>query len=494
MTDARPNIVVILADDLGYGDVGYNGASGIETPNIDRLAREGIVFSNGYVTSPICGPSRAGLLTGRYQARFGMDETLAHMPMDSQHGLPVAETTFARHLQQAGYSTALIGKWHLGAAAPFHPLNRGFDRFFGILGGVHHYFEVDTTLGGEALAPLSDDKGAAGFEGYLTDALTDQAVAFIEQRTSNRRDGTLSALSAPFFLYLAYNAPHVPIQAPWPLYNKYAHVTDPIQRGYHAMVDSLDAGIGRVLAALEATQQRHNTLVFFLSDNGGVWPWRIGLEHYTWSDNGPLRGGKASLFEGGIRVPFVASWPARWPKDTTYAEPIISLDIAATALAVADVAADPQRPLDGVNLDPYLRGLRGELAGAPHDALFWRREAGRYPSYAVRVGDLKLVKARSNDELALFDLRSDLGETRNLVREQAAVAGRLADIWNDWNESNLRNQFPNGSAYHRQLGEWMREQAEAPRAAQVESFRIALPSSQAEHRDTPSSGRPAAAH
>ena len=469
--DERPNIVVILADDLGYRDVSYNGGA-VPTPNIDKLARDGVVFSDGYVTSPVCSPSRAALVTGRYQARFGMEDTLAYAPIDPRHGLPTEETTLASRLRGAGYRTAMIGKWHLGSAPPFHPLRRGFDTFYGMLHGGHDYFAVDATTGDEYFLPLGEDRGAAGFEGYLTDALTDRAVAFIKDNARRGWRRPRGERREPFFLYLAYNAPHVPLQAEARLVEKYAHVADESERTYHAMVASLDANVGRVLKALRHRRARENTVVFFLSDNGGVWPWRDGLAHYTWANNAPLRGGKASLYEGGIRVPFVASWPAAWPQGETHARPVISLDIAATAVALAG-AAEPTPPLDGANLDPL---LRGERRASPR-ALFWRQERGELSNYAVRLGDWKLVKASEAGEVALFNLRADVGETRNVIDENLPTARRLADRWHGWNDRNQPSRFVSGGAYATQIHKAMAEMAEAMRrrALELAPFRIDLP-------------------
>ncbi len=378
--EGPPNIVLIHVDDLGYNDVSFNGATEIDTPHIDRLAREGVIFSNGYVAAPTCGPSRAGLMTGRYPAHFGMDSSFTYAPFDHAHGLPVGETTFATHLQNAGYRTGLVGKWHLGAAPPFHPLNWGFAYFFGFLAGHHDYFRIDVTRSPLSVGrlSLSENRGAAGFTGYLTDALTERAIRFIQEDQQ-----------APFFLYLAYNAPHEPLQAPSVLTERYADVADENRRVYLAMVDSLDRNVGRVMDALRDTEQRDDTLVFFLSDNGGVYPSRPGQEHLTFADNTPFRGGKNSFYEGGIRVPFVASWPTRWPRGETFEPMVISLDIAATALAAAGVRTDPARPLDGVNLDPF---VRGEAEPPVHEALFWRRvhQSGAH-AYAVRANDAKLV-------------------------------------------------------------------------------------------------------
>ena len=286
---AKPNVVLIFVDDLGYNDVSFNGATDITTPNIDRIATEGIIFSNGYVAQSICTASRAGLLTGRYPARLGIDGNFAYMPFDNYYGLPNDETkdektiaikTIANHLRDAGYRTGIVGKWQLGAAWHFNPLNRGFDYFFGFLGGGHDYWKSDPNRPDkEYLLPvINQQRSSAGIAGgsypmdgteYLTDVLTDHAVEYIKKDSD-----------APFFLYLAYNAPHGPLQAPAELVQKYSHITNPDcgtderchqeRRNYLAMVDSVDQNVGRVLDALIESGQRENTMVYFLNDNGGV--------------------------------------------------------------------------------------------------------------------------------------------------------------------------------------------------------------------------------
>lgn len=424
--DARPNVLVIMVDDLGYRDVGFHGATEIETPHLDRLARAGVVFSNGYVAHPVCSPSRAGLMTGRYPSRFGMEINLTHAPHHEGHGLPLEEPTVARYLRTAGYRTGMVGKWHLGAAPAFHPLNRGFDYFYGFTGGGHDYFRVDVTRSPlrEYLLPLNDGRGASGFSGYLTDVLTDRAIEFVD-----------GGGDEPFFLYLSYNAPHTPLQAPAETVRKYRHVEDVNRRSYLAMVDSLDHNIGRIVTALRETGRWENTLTFFLSDNGGVSGAEAG-----WADNRPLRDGKGSLFEGGIRVPFVASWPARWRGGTTFEPMVISLDVAATALALAGAAATADPPLDGVNLDPFIRGA---APGVPHEALFWATDRIKDANvgYAVRTADAKLVKDRLGEGPALFDLRADPGETRDRLAEDPETVARLAALWNDWNARNSTDFF-----------------------------------------------------
>jgi len=447
--DARPNILLILVDDLGYNDVSYNGATEISTPNIDRLAQEGVIFSNGYAPHLSCGPSHAGLMTGRYPGRLGFEFNLPYAPFDDNIGLSLSEKTIADRLKEFGYSTGVIGKWHLGAAPAFHPLNRGFDSFFGFVGGEHDYYRVDATASPfhEFLQPFSENRRSGESSGYLTDELTDRAIKFI----SDERD-------EPFFLFLSYNAPHSPLQAPDDLIDRYGHVDDPKRRTYLAMVDSLDANLGLLMSALETSGEWENTATFFLSDNGGT--------AHGWADNAPFSGAKGSLMEGGIRVPFLASWPARWPAGKTFEVPVISLDIAATALALAGAVSDnglPEVPLDGVDLDPFIRGA---VSDPPHDALFWRswRYIRSNTRYAVRVGDFKLVRADAEGEAALFNLRSDPGETNNMVDEHPDTAAQLAELWNDWNSQNLPALFSWKETYYRaraeaqsELTEWIQE-------------------------------------
>ena len=431
--EAPPNILVILVDDLGHNDLGYNGATEIQTPNIDQLARDGVIFANGYAPYPTCSPSRAGLMTGRYPSRYAMEANLAYAPADPLHGLRLEETVFAANLREAGYRTGLVGKWHLGAAKPHHPLQRGFEAFYGFLGGGHDYFKVDATgfATDEYLAPIADDQNLTAFSGYLTDRLTDRAIAF----------ATASA-DRPFYLHLAYNAPHNPLQAPEALVEKYAHIDNPSRARYLAMVDALDQNIGRLVAALKAAGLWRNTLVFFLGDNGG---------DKRWADNGPFRGQKGSFHEAGVRVPFLASWPGRWPRGAIFEHPVIGLDVAATALALAHAEHDPARPIDGVNLDPFVRGA---TLGPPHEALFWRAVwASKRPRarFAVRSGDLKLVQDDVHDKPALFDLRRDPGERHDIAAQMPHEAERLAGLWNAWNAENAAEVVSWMGAYHQHM-------------------------------------------
>ena len=319
----KPNIIVIMADDMGYADAGFTGSLDIKTPNLDEIAASGIVFKQGYVTHPFCGPSRAGLLSGRYQHRFGFETNPAYDPANSVMGIDPGEKLFPERLKEAGYVTGCIGKWHLGAAEQFNPINRGFDYFYGFLGGGHDYFRIDLTKTVKEgyLQGLIRNNQPADFKGYLTTALSGDAAEFVETNKDN-----------PFFLYLAYNAPHAPQQAPDEDVARYAHIPDKKRRIYAAMVDVMDRGIGDVVAALEKHGIRENTLLFFLSDNGGPQSSPGKPTNWNGSSNTPFRGGKGNMYDGGVHVPFILSWPARIAGGQTYEAPVHALDIAATAV------------------------------------------------------------------------------------------------------------------------------------------------------------------
>ena len=484
---AKPNVIVILVDDLGYNDVSYNGATQIQTTNIDRLASRGITFTNGYVPYSTCTPSRAGLLTGRYPSRFGLEGNLAYAPFDDNHGLPLEETLFPERLQDEGYRTGIVGKWQLGAARRFNPLNRGFDYFFGFLGGGHSYWHSNTTSPHDHMQlPLIENTGYGEFDGYLTDVLTDRAIDFIEKPTDE-----------PFFLYLAYNAPHTPLQAPQELIDKYSTVEDRDRRIYLAMVDSLDQNIGRMLDALDESSLADNTVIFFLSDNGGRSGKPPDGDH---ADNNPLRGAKDSFYEGGIHVPFVASWPAMWPEGHTYDPMVISLDIASTVLKLANATSeDPDRPIDGVDLDPFLRGAE---EGPPHQALFWRD--WRSGGYAVRSGDDKLIKERrshgkpkpildTGESPQLFDLENDISESQDLLAEQPKTAQELAALWNAWNADNaIGNLFYGISSYNYNLKAYLQGiyDQRVLTATQLPKYEIDLPLVQPSVADGNATGLP----
>ncbi|SFO60593.1 Arylsulfatase A [Algoriphagus ornithinivorans] len=410
----RPNIIVILTDDQGYADVGFNGSEDIPTPGIDRIASNGVVFSSGYVSFAVCGPSRAGLITGRYQDRFGFARNPLLAPKDSTMGLPLSEETMADLLKKAGYRTGAIGKWHLGAHPSLVPNKRGFDEFYGFLSGGHQYFPEKWVLNdlseardqwdGYKTKLLKNDERVNEQE-YLTDALSREALNFVNNNSDQ-----------PFFLYLAYNAPHAPMQATEKYLSRFPEIKDEKRRTYAAMVSAVDDGVGALLDLLKTLNIEENTLVFFLSDNGGP-------TKDNGSNNKPLRGFKGDFFEGGIRVPFALQWKGQVPSGKRYDSPIISLDIFATAASLANVK--PKNELDGVDLIPYLTGNK---KGNPHEELYWRNyNANRF---AIRSGDSKMI-IQPNQNF-LFDLSKDLSESKNQFSIQEALAKKLSEKLEAW--------------------------------------------------------------
>lgn len=444
--DDRPNIIVILADDLGYNDVGFTGETPIQTPNLDELAAGGVIFENGYVTHPYCGPSRAGLLTGQYQARFGMENNVSYNPYDPNMGLPLAEKTFAKRLQEVGYKTAVIGKWHLGGAKKFQPNNRGFDYFYGFLDGGHHYNPNQVSLNDDGYAlPLMRNTDVVSFDEYLTTALSRDAANFISTQTS-QHDRT------PFMMYLSYNAPHAPLQAPAETIKKYRHLTNKNRQVYAAMVDEMDQGIGMVIDALKQTDAFDNTLIFFLSDNGGLYPdsW---WPSFDWADNSPYRHGKVALLEGGVKVPFIAHWPAKIKPNQRFDGLVSALDIAATSVAIAG-AENNDGKLEGVNLLPY---VLGEKTGSPNTALFWRLEEAD-DIWAVRTMNSKYMKqALPGVNRAFFDMKNDPTEQHNVVDSNLAEQAKLAALWNEWNKKNKNNILYQANEYKAATAAFYRE-------------------------------------
>ncbi|MFT5322515.1 MAG: arylsulfatase A-like enzyme [Planctomycetaceae bacterium] len=441
----RPNIVLLFADDLGYGELGCQGNAEIPTPNIDSIAADGIRFTSGYVTAPFCSASRAGLLTGRYQTRFGYEfNPIGADNEDPNAGLPPSQKTIANHLHDAGYTTGLIGKWHLGGTAKYHPYRRGFDEFFGFMHEGHYfvphpYDGVTTMLRRRALPTRESGRWTSrdgrmllsthmGYDEpaydannpilrgsqpvveheYLTNALTREAVDFID-RNHDR----------PFFLYLSYNAVHSPLQGADSYMKKFSSIEDVHRRIFAAMLANMDDSVGSVLNSLKKNGLDENTLVFFISDNGGP------TRELT-SSNAPLRGEKGSVYEGGIRVPFMLKWPGKLKAGREYHKPVVSLDVFGTAAAVAEAPIPKNRPIDGVNLLPFLTTASDE---SPHNELFWRVGT----KAAIRSGDWKLLRNPSrrqkNAEWELYNLQDDIGETSNLAAEQPARVKRLTAAW-----------------------------------------------------------------
>ena len=403
-TESRPNILIILADDLGYGELGCQGGKDVPTPNIDSLVKNGIRFTSGYVSCPVCSPSRAGLMTGRYGQRFGIE---LNPGFSHAFGLPLSEKTVAEHLKAAGYATGMFGKWHLGFKPAMQPNGRGFDDYFGFLGGAHSYVDAEgdrdpaNTIMRNGVRLKSID--------YTTDAFGREAVAFIEKHHAQ-----------PWLLYLPFNATHGPLQAP----EKYTRRFPNLQGGrrtFAGMLSALDDAVGAVLAKLHELQLEENTLIFFVSDNGA--PDHADTKH----SNQPLRGYKAQLLEGGIREPFIIQWKGRLPAGKVDDRPIITLDIMPTALSAAGVPVPANAKLDGVNLLPF---LTGENKASPHESLFWRYSGQR----AVRMGDWKLLHMGRRTQL--FNLSAGIGEAHDLAAKEPGKVQQLEAAYKDWNSHN----------------------------------------------------------
>jgi arylsulfatase A-like enzyme len=469
-TARRPNVIVIVADDLGYGDTSVYGSKVIKTPNIDALAASGVRFTSGYVTHPVCAPSRAALLTGRYQQRFGYE--FNPVGRDRASGLSRSETALGQIMKSAGYRTALVGKWHLGQAPGYHPVDRGFDEFFGMTGGASSFMtepqpgdEAHTPPGSEgservtatdplpptatlrdrvqyarSRSPITRGREVVAVDEYLTEAFSEEAVRFIGDNRER-----------PFFLYLAYNAPHTPLQATKLYVDRYRHVEDKGTRVYAAMVSALDDGVGAIRAKLKAENLERDTLIVFLSDNGCA-AYILGA-----CSNAPLAGFKGSHLEGGVRVPCIMSWPGKVLAGKVDDRAVTSLDIVPTAAALA--GAKLPKASDGVDLTPYLDGRN---KGAPNPTLYWR--AG--PNFAIRDGDWKMwqvnrappnVEQTNNSSITpdgtpatvsafgqhvmLYDLKADRAERNNLASRRPEVVARLKAKLAAWNAGLVPPQW-----------------------------------------------------
>lgn len=422
---SSPNVIVIISDDQGYADVGFHGSEEIFTPNIDRIANNGVIFSEGYVSYAVCSPSRAGLITGRYQNRFGYTRNILLAPKDSTMGLPLTEQTLPDVLRKANYKTKAIGKWHLGAHESLVPERRGFDEFFGFIIGGHRYFPEDLTINDltEArrqmdgyITRIYDNGNRIDTKKYLTEELSDNAVKFIEDNSDN-----------PFFLYLSYNAPHTPLQATKKDLERNMHIEVEKRRTYAAMVSSMDDGIGLILDKLEEKKITDNTIVIFFSDNGGV-------EWYNFSDNGVLRGIKGDFFEGGIRVPFTMQWPKKIKPGITYDKPIIALDVFATVASAASAEKYIKNDIDGVDLLPY---LTGDKFGLPHEYLYWQNPDKDID--VVRDERYKYLRIK-NDEY-IFDLKNDISEETNIINSSKPIYDRLKSQFKEWEKGMIDPVF-----------------------------------------------------
>lgn len=425
-----PNVLVILADDLGWADLGVQGASDVETPHIDSIARGGVRFTAGYVTSPQCSPSRAGLMTGLYQNRFGFEYNFAGQ---WNKGLDPSRRTIADYFRVAGRATGMVGKWHLGKVGTMRPHERGFtDSLWHPNGGIYW---PDPVTG--LLPEMFRGSEPADVRGYSTDAFTDAAIDFVERHRDQ-----------PFLLFVSYVTPHAPMEAKPEHLKRFEHVVDLQRRALLAMLASLDENVGRLLEALRSAGIEENTLVFFLSDNGGATgmprerPDAAFEPGSNASSNLPFRGAKSQLLEGGIRVPFLVQWKDHLPAGLVYDLPVSSLDVIPTALAAARIPIPAG--LDGVDLLPF---LRGERTGTPHSALYWRFNfpptAPEPRRWAIREGDWKLIR-NAAEQLALYDLANDPGERRNLASEHPSRVASMRARWESWNSQMRPPQWPAG--------------------------------------------------
>ncbi|WNH11919.1 sulfatase-like hydrolase/transferase [Thalassobellus suaedae] len=407
----KPNIIVILTDDQGWADVGFNGSTDIPTQNLDRLASQGVVFSNGYVTHPYCSPSRAGLLTGRYQARFGHDCNMPYnVENDTTVGTPLSEKMISEALKEQGYRTSAIGKWHVGDHPDLYPPAQGFDHWFGFPGGGMNYWgkaknDIQTIYRNGKAVPENELN-------YLTDDFTDEAIKFISKKEDK-----------PFFMYLAYNAPHAPDHATKEYLEKTKHIEYAGRSIYAAMVNAVDTNVGRIDSTLVANNIKDNTIIVFLSDNGGR------IEH---ADNKPYRGHKGMLFEGGIKVPFFMTWPKKIKENQHYQNIVSSLDLFPTFLNAAGAKAKKEKQLDGVDLLPY---ITNKVKSAPHDELFWR-SSGNF-EYAVRKGDYKLYKSAYKNKTLLFNLKKDSLERYDISDGNSKIIANLEAAYKKWDAKNI---------------------------------------------------------
>jgi arylsulfatase A-like enzyme len=405
---------VFLCDDVGYAEFGFQGGRDIPTPHIDSIARNGVRFTAGYVSGPYCSPTRAGLLTGRYQTRFGHEfNDGGAAGVTRGFGLPVEQRTMADRLRALGYATACVGKWHLGGGPQFIATARGFDEFYGTVANTPFLNPpnfIDTRVSPN-VTPVRDDAF------YTTDAYAARAVDWIGKQRGK-----------PFLLYLPFNAQHAPLQAPARYLARFPNIADETRKTFAAMMSAMDDAVGAVLAKVREMGEEENTLVFFLSDNGGP-------TMQTTSRNAPLRGGKATTLEGGVRVPFAVQWKGRIPAGQAFDHPVIQLDILPTAIAAAGGTPAADWRLDGVNLLPFLSGERREPPGPPHAALFWR--FGQ--QWAVRKGDFKLVASNPDgvNNVRLFNLRDDVGEATDLTARMPEKVRELRDEWDRWNAGNI---------------------------------------------------------
>jgi len=431
--EERPNIVLILCDDLGYSDVGFNGAKDIKTPTLDKLAQNGIVFSSAYVAHPFCGPSRAALMTGKYPHTIGSQFNLPPNSEETIHeGIPVEEVFISQVLKDAGYTTGIMGKWHLGADPQFHPNKRGFDDFYGFLGGGHRYFpeqfqpeyERQVQAGNEIifdyLKPLEHNGKNVKETEYITDALSREASRFVQEASSKEE---------PFFLYLAYNAPHSPLEAKEEDLALYQNIKDKKRRTYAAMVHAVDRGVSSLVETLKKTGELDNTLIIFLSDNGGKLT--LGATNY------PLREGKGSTCEGGYRVPMFFYWPKKINGGETYDFPVTAIDFYPT-FANLGLAKIPKTMIPQ-GKDIWQDVLSGNNAYQGQMIYALRHRKG-YSDVGARQDQWKILKTNQED-WKLYNIENDKGEMNDLSDQYPDVLSELVTKAKKWSDTNVEPKW-----------------------------------------------------
>ncbi|MER2491798.1 sulfatase-like hydrolase/transferase [Catenovulum sediminis] len=417
--EQQPNILLIISDDAGYHDFGFHGSKTMKTPNLDAFAKQGILFKQAYVTAAVCGPSRAGLFTGKYQQKFGFEENNVPGYMSesgltgNEMGLPLSELTVADHLRQLGYSTGLIGKWHLGDHDKYHPMRRGFDHFYGFRTGSRSYYAYDEN----ELNSRQNERMERGFkgykehQGYLTDALVEETSQFISRSVHTKQ---------PFFAVLSLTAVHAPMQAKPEDLAPFPDLTG-TRKILAAMNLNMDQQLGLLFDKLEQLNIADNTLVVFVNDNGGP-------TDQNYANNYPLSGTKANHLEGGIRVPMLIRWPAKLPANTRFEYPVSTLDLMPTFLSVAGANLSEFTHLDGVNLLPYLTdNAQNKTRSRPHKTLYWKKENRA----AIRYMDWKLL--RFPDRPAeLYNIAKDEAEQINLANQHPTIVKQLYKKLFEW--------------------------------------------------------------
>ena len=464
-----PNIIVILADDLGLMDVSCYGGKNVRTKNIDAIAENGIRFQEGYISSPICAPSRAGLITGRYQQRFGFeiniherypknrleyfvyanlmntgdwkvarhsDWAIPSFEEMQKQGLPPTEFTLSEMLKTKGYSTAMIGKWHMGYNETAIPINRGFDYHYGFYEAFSLYAPIDKEgIINQKLNDFSDPhiwgKGRTGNCAIRKNNKIVHESVYLTTKIAVETNQWMEAhKNEPFFIYVPFSAPHTPFQVTKEYYDKYEHIKSPQKRIYYAMIHALDDAVGDIMNKVKELGLEENTLVVFLSDNGGA--------TYTGAaDNSPLKGGKLSNFEGGINVPFMMQWKGTIPKATIYQNPVSALDIFVTTCALAKVKLPKDREFDGVNLIPYLLDSN-YINKKPHEALYWRSEYHK----AIRKEDWKLIQDDFVKRTMLYNIKNDKEEKNNVALKYPEVVNDLQNDFRNWEKKLIKSNWP----------------------------------------------------